>query len=152
VVSRRDYRYVVELKISSEGRRDRLVPLLAQAILQSRAIAKVSPQPAAPLAVIAAPVISPSLVRSLREFLAENAPDAAAGVFDREGVRLFVGPGLEELNAPAPSRGRRQQHSPPDSGYLFSDLNQWMLKVLLAPKSRHGLCLRDNGQRSSVST
>jgi hypothetical protein len=133
LVSCQDSRYVVELKVASEGRRDRLVPLLAQAILQARAIAQASPQPAAPLAVIAAPVISPSIVRSLKDFLAESAPDAAAGIFDREGFRLFVGPGLEGLNAPAPGRIRRQQHAPPESAYLFSDLNQWMLKVLLAP-------------------
>jgi hypothetical protein len=133
LVSRLDSRYVVELKVASEGRRDRLVPLLAQAILQARAIAQASLQPAAPLAVIAAPVVSPSIISSLENFLEENAPDAAIGVFDREGFRLFVGPGLEGLNAPAPSRVRRQQHVPPESSYLFSDLNQWMLKVLLAP-------------------
>ena len=133
LVSRGDSRYVVELKVASEGRRDRLVPLLAQAILQARAVAQASPQPAAPLAIIAAPLISPSIINSLKNFLEENAPDAAVGVFDREGFRLFVGPGLEGLNAPAPSRVRRQQHAQPESTYLFSDLNQWMIKVLLAP-------------------
>jgi hypothetical protein len=133
LVSREEFRYVVELKVASEGRRDRLVPLLAQAILQARASAKASPQPAAPLAVIAAPVIPPSIAKSLEDFLAESAPDAAAGIFDREGFRLFLGPGLEGLNAPAPSRVRRQHHLPLESAYLFSDLNQWMLKVLLAP-------------------
>ena len=124
-------RYVVELKVTSEGRRDRLVPLLAQAILQARAIVRHSPS-AIPLAVIAAPVIQPSIIRSLTNFLFENAPDAAFGIFDREGFQCFVGPGLETLNAPAPTRAR-QRHSLPESSYLFSDLNQWMLKVLLAP-------------------
>ena len=66
-------------------------------------------------------------------FLAEVAPDAAAGIIDREGLLRFVGPGLERLNA-APSRPtRRRKLAPPDSAYLFSDLNQWMIKVLLAP-------------------
>lgn len=132
VISRRGLRYVVELKVASEGRRDRLIPLLAQAILQARAIAQASPQSAIPLAVIAAPLIQPSIVRSLKHFLSENAPDAPFGIFDREGLQLFVGPGLDPLNAPAPNRAR-QQHSVPESSYLFSDLNQWMLKVLLAP-------------------
>jgi hypothetical protein len=36
VVARGDYRYIVELKAASEGRSDRLVPLLSQAILQVR--------------------------------------------------------------------------------------------------------------------
>jgi len=134
LVSHNGLRYVVELKVARESRRDRVVPLLAQAILQARASAHASPQPAAPLAVIAAPLISPSIVRSLQNFLAENAPEAAVGIFDREGLRLFLGPGLEGLNASPPSRVRRErQHAPPESAYLFSDLNQWMLKVLLAP-------------------
>ncbi len=133
LVSRKNFRYVVELKVASEGRRDRLVPLLAQAILQAGAIARASPQPAAPLAVIAVPLVSPSIVRSLKDFLADNAPDAAFGIFDREGFQFFAGPGLEEMNAPAPSRNRRQEHAPRWAANLFSDLNQWMLKVLLAP-------------------
>ena len=133
LVSRDDSRYIVELKISSEGRRDRLVPLLAQAILQARSVAQAYPEPVVPLAVIAAPVISPSVAKALQTFLAEVTPDAAMGMFDREGFRHFVGPGLEPLNAPAPSRRRRKHQTPPSSAHLFSDLNQWMLKVLLAP-------------------
>lgn len=133
LISRGNLRYIVELKVSSEGRRDRLVPLLSQAILQARAFAQASPEPAAPLAVVAAPVISPSAANGLMNFLAEVAPDVAAGVIDREGLQLFVGPGLEKLNAHTPSRARRQHHAPPESAYLFSDLSQWMLKVLLAP-------------------
>jgi hypothetical protein len=133
LISRDSFRYIVELKSSSEGRRDRLVPLLSQAILQARAAAQASPQPASPLAIIAAPVISPSVAKGLRNFVEEFAPDVAAGIVDREGFLSFHGPGLEKLNAPAPSPARRQHHPPPESAYLFSDLNQWMLKVLLAP-------------------
>ena len=109
------------------------MPLLAQAILQARSIAQAAPELAVPLAVVAAPVISSSVAKGLRSFLVEVAPDAAAGMFDREGFRYFIGPGLEPLNAPAPSRPRRKHNTPPASAYLFSDLNQWMLKVLLAP-------------------
>src|ERR1019366_2632523 len=127
------FRYVVQLKVSSEGRSDPLVPLLAQAILQAKSVAQAFPEQAVPLAVVAAPMISPSVAKKLRSFLTESAPDAAAGMFDREGFRHFVGPGLEQLNAPAPNRTRRQHHPPPTAAYLFSDLNQWMLKVLLAP-------------------
>jgi hypothetical protein len=125
--------YIVELKAASEGRPDRLVPLLSQAILQARAFAQASPKPAAPLAVVAAPAISSSAANELMRFLAEFAPNAAAGILDREGFRYFVGPGLEKLNAVPPRSARRQQLPPPESAYLFSDLNQWMLKVLLAP-------------------
>ncbi len=38
-VVRGDQRYIVEVKTASEGRPDRLVPLLSQAILQARAYA-----------------------------------------------------------------------------------------------------------------
>ena len=133
VVARGDYRYIVELKAASEGRSDRLVPLLSQAILQVRAYAQAFPESAAPLAVVAAPAISPSVANSLVSFLSQFAPDVAVGILDREGFRHFVGPGLEKLNAAPPRRAHRQKLPPPESAYLFSDLSQWMLKVLLAP-------------------
>ena len=133
VVARGDYRYIVELKAASEGRPDRLVPLLSQAILQVRAYAQAFPESAAPLAVVAAPAISPSVANSLVSFLSQFAPDVAVGILDREGFRHFVGPGLEKLNAAPPRRAHRQKLPPPESAYLFSDLSQWMLKVLLAP-------------------
>jgi hypothetical protein len=133
VVARGNDRYIIELKAASEGRPDRLVPLLSQAILQARAYAKALPQPAAPLAIVAAPAISPSAANSLVSFLSQFAPDIAVGILDREGFRHFVGPGLEKLNAAPPRRAHRQKLPPPESTYLFSDLSQWMLKVLLAP-------------------
>lgn len=133
VVARGNRRYIIECKVASEGRPDRLVPLLSQAILQARAYAQAFPEPAAPLAVVGAPAISPSAARSLVSFLSQFAPDVAVGILDREGFRYFVGPGLEKLNAAPPRRAHRQKLPPPESAYLFSDLSQWMLKVLLAP-------------------
>src|ERR1700679_691992 len=130
-VARGDQRYVIEIKAASEGRPDRLVPLLSQAILQVRAYAQAFPESAAPLAVVAAPAISPSAANSLVSFLSHFAPDVAIGILDREGFRHFVGPGLEKLNAAPPRRAHRQKLPPPESAYLFSDLSQWMLKVLL---------------------
>lgn len=133
VVARGNDRYIIELKAASEGRPDRLVPLLSQAILQAQAYAHALPQPAAPLAIVAAPAISSSAANSLVKFLSQFAPDVAVGILDREGFRHFIGPGLEKLNAAPPRRAHRQKLPPPESAYLFSDLNQWMLKVLLAP-------------------
>lgn len=134
IISRRPHKYVVELKAASEGRRDRLIPLLSQAILQARAIAKSLPSANSPLAVVAAPEIPPSVVDALREFVQQNAPDAAFGVFDQQGLRFFVGPGLESLNRAQPPRSRRKDPRVQEAANLFSDLNQWMLKVLLAPR------------------
>jgi hypothetical protein len=132
LISRKEIRYVAELKVSSEGRRDRLVPLLSQAILQANALAMASPDRALPLAIVVAPSISASVVAHLRSFLAEYAPDSAVGILDHQCLQLFVGPGLEELNAPRSSTNHKKLPLP-ESAPLFSDLNQWMLKVLLAP-------------------
>jgi hypothetical protein len=54
------------------------------------------------------------------------------GVIDSEGLRAFAGHGLETLDArpPRPIRGR--QPVPQRLPHLFSDLNSWMLKILLA--------------------
>jgi hypothetical protein len=133
VVARANHRYIIECKVASEGRPDRLVPLLSQAILQARAYALAFPKPAAPLAVVAAPAISRSAANSLISFLSKFAPDVAVGILDREGFRHFVGPGLEKLNAAPPRRAQRRKLPLRESAYLFSDLNQWMLKILLAP-------------------
>jgi hypothetical protein len=63
------------------------------------------------------------------------AADLAVGVFDFEGLRLFRGPGLEDLDAePSAQPSASRAVSAPASRNLFSDLNQWMLKVLLAPE------------------
>jgi hypothetical protein len=57
-----DYRYAVALKTSSEGRPDRVIPLLSQAILEAQAISRSSPEPVVSVAVIAAPTFLPLLV------------------------------------------------------------------------------------------
>jgi len=89
---------------------------------------------AAPLAVVAAPKISQRAAGQVLKFAERYPPDAAAGVIDFEGLRLFRGPHLEGLNAEAPRVSSLGSKSPRVSGHLFSDLNQWMLKVLLAPE------------------
>lgn len=121
-------RYLVELKRSSEGRGDRLIPLLSQAILQARPRAKESGD-ALPIAVVAAPRIPASVARQIRDFGEQYAPDAAVGAIDAEGLRSFRGFGLDKLNA-VPSKPRRKLARTPRLPDLFSDLNQWMLKIM----------------------
>ena len=132
VVSKHGQRYLIELKAASEGRRDRLVPLLAQAILEAQTIARASLKPAMPLAIVAAPRIAAPVLAHLEQFVADNAPDVAAGFMDDEGLLRFCGANLEELNQRPAKRSRLKKMALPESGQLFSDLNQWMLKVLLA--------------------
>lgn len=148
IVRRPGVVYAVEVKAGVEGRGDRLVPLFAQAVLQSLHNAGKS---AAPLAVVAAPKISPRAAEQVLKFAEQYAPDAAAGVIDFEGLRMFRGPHLEELNAEAPRRSAMSSKSPRVSGHLFSDLNQWMLKVLLAPEVPEELLSAPRGQYGNVS-
>ena len=150
-ISRGSLSYAVALSVSSEGRRDRLVALLSQAILEARAAASVSPDKPAPLAVIAAPSILRSTADELIDFRSKVAPEAAVGIFDREGLRRFVGSGLEMLIA-APSRSaRRQKLRVPESANLFSDVNQWLLKVLLAPLVSEDLLEAPRGEYRNAS-
>lgn len=125
-------RYCVQLKVSSEGRTDRLIPLLSQAILEAAAHAKASR--AKPVVVVAARRIRPSVACQIQEFSKRYAPEVGVGVIDADGLRSFVGFGLEALDA-KPSRSddlelARTTHRPD----LFSDLNQWMLKILIGQR------------------
>lgn len=124
--------YAVELKRATEGRKDRLVPLLAQALLQAQSGARQLGPAVKPLAVIAAPRVSDVVLRELQRFAQEYVPDAAIGVLDQQGLRWFSDDALKSLNA---GRSVRQPLLGGERAivtHLFSDLNQWMLKVLLA--------------------
>ncbi|MCA1604162.1 MAG: hypothetical protein LC775_01455 [Acidobacteria bacterium] len=148
IVRRPGVVYAVEVKAGVEGRGDRLVPLFAQAVLQSLRGAGKS---AAPLAVVAAPKISARAAEQVLKFAEQYAPDAAVGVIDFDGLRLFRGPHLEELNAEAPHKSSIASKAPRVSGHLFSDLNQWMLKVLLAPEVPEELLSAPRGQYRNAS-
>lgn len=139
--------YVVEVKAAVEGRADRLVPLFSQAVLQS--LHSAGPN-AAPLAVVAAPRISQGAAKEILKFAEQYAPEAAAGIIDFEGLRLFRGPHLDGLSADVLHKSRAQK-SPRVSGNLFSDLNQWMLKVLLASEVPEHLLSAPRGQYRNAS-
>jgi hypothetical protein len=131
VVEAGEKKYVAEVKGLSEGRSDRLIPLLSQAILQAQAFARHFPEPAAPLAVVAASRVPRSVVERVKRFAERYVPDIAVGVMDLEGLRAFVGPGLEGLEAMPSRRVADRIGAPQHLPDLFSDLNQWMLKILL---------------------
>jgi hypothetical protein len=134
VAAKGKFRYAVALKKSSEGRKDRLIPLLAQAILEAQAAVRAEGRKSiVPLAVIGAPRIPESLLPNIRKFSDRYAPGVAIGLLDQEGYRAFMGPGLESLNARR-AKPRLVVQAPGPSSHLFSDLNQWMLKVLFAPR------------------
>lgn len=145
--------YAIRLKVASEGRADRLVPLLAQAILEANHAAPQGQDPpiGRPLPIVAAPRVSDSVVEHLRQFADRYVDGRVWGVVDLRGRREFHGPGLEALNQ-RPSREARldpRQQGP--SVHLYSDLNQWMLKVLLAPRLPEGLSAAPRGEYRNAS-
>ncbi|MGH9460839.1 MAG: hypothetical protein ACRD1X_06450 [Vicinamibacteria bacterium] len=148
VVRRKGIEYAVEIKAAPEGRGDRLVPLFAQALLES---ARAARQRAAPLAIVAAPKISPRAAEQIMKFAEEHAPDAAAGVIDFEGLAMFRGPHLEEMNARGRDLPVSVRRSVRDSGQFFSDLNQWILKVLVAPELPDALLSAPRGEYRNAS-
>ena len=124
---------VIEIKRASEGRKDRVIPLLSQAALNAAYYSRRLPGHPIPVAVVGANHMPDSVAEEAKQFLRERLPEVAIGLLDLEGFRSFAGHGLESLSSERkPQRNIRQPkvHSP----QLFSDLNQWMVKVLLAPR------------------
>ena len=148
VARRGDAAYAVEIKAAAEGRSDRLVPLLAQAVLQAQ---RVAGQNAAPLAVVAAPKIPRRAAEHVLRFAEEYAPDIAVGIVDFEGLRIFRGPRLEQFDAEPEHHASIAVVRPRQPGNLFADLNQWMLKVLLAPELPEELLSAPRGQYRNAS-
>lgn len=134
LIERGPVRYAVEVKAAPDARRDRLIPLLAQALFEAQSFARIAD--AAPLAVIAAPRIPRSLAADLIRFAEQHAPGIAIGLLDLEGGQHFVGDdeGLRGLSAVPERLARASSPRVERPQELFSDLNQWMLKVLLAPR------------------
>jgi Holliday junction resolvase-like predicted endonuclease len=137
VVRQGDQLYVVEVKSLSEGRPDRVIPLLSQAVLQAQAYAAQEPN-AKPLAVAYVEHASPSLLRQVANFVERYVHHAGVGVVSANGLSLLrQAPGgaveINDADQPTQRRLRSRKSSSSSAINLFSDLNQWMLKVLLAP-------------------
>jgi hypothetical protein len=142
--------YVVEIKALSEGRRDRVLPLLSQAILQAQAYAH-EIGVARPLAVVYVEYASPSLLKQVSEFAKRFAPDVAIGLISESGARRFIGQGLEGLSIEPSAISKVSAKPAGQASHMFSDLNQWMLKVLLAPKIPERLLNAPRGEYRNVS-
>jgi hypothetical protein len=142
-------KYVVEIKWVSEGRPDRVLAALAIAILQARRYA--ADWPAQPLAIVRVGQATELLLRKVAEFQKEFAPDTAIGLIAGDDVGVFVGLGLEEMNSWPKKSSRSKANSPSSISDLFSDLNQWMLKVLLAPELPDHLLTAPRGEYQTIS-
>ena len=83
-----------------------------------------------PVFVVAAPRFGRRAVSEVEQFLSENAPHMEWGLVDGQGTLRLRAPslGLDVAEFAVPVRAEsRSRHS----RRLFSDLNRWMLKILL---------------------
>jgi hypothetical protein len=120
--------YHAVLKASTEGRSDRVIPLFSQALLESRAHADSRRDKSRPAVLIWVGTASQVLVKKLVDFhhrYGEGEPIAILS----DGPLYADFPGLETDERPVSVR--RSSYSAPPS-LVFSDLAQWMLKLLLA--------------------
>jgi hypothetical protein len=142
--------YVFELKVSSEPRKDRAIPLIPQAILEAKRAATQVSDRATPVAVLASALVSDSLAEHVKDFALRNDPNVGVGIVDASGLRRFAGHGLEVLNA---ERSRVIEGPPKEvsPGNLFSDLNQWMLKILLSRNIPDSLLSAPRGNYENAS-
>lgn len=145
VVWWRGKRYGVVLKATSEGRADRVIPLLSQVVLEARAYALQSRE-SIPLAVVHVDHAPRALIANVMAFAQQFAAEVAVGFVSAEGASAFLGEGLEGLNVSAPFMPRQFKGTLIHTDNLFSDLNQWMLKVLLAPELPEGMLNAPRGQ------
>jgi hypothetical protein len=131
LVDNGEWKYAVEVKSASEGRRDRLIPLLAQAILEAQGFADRHQEGVRPLAVVAARRIPSAVANAVRHYAERHAPGVALGIVDAEGLRSFVGDGLSGFSGEPTYPLPRPMAQVGSRRNLFSGLNQWMLKILL---------------------
>lgn len=137
-IQRGKQRFIVEVKALSEGRPDRVLPMLSMAILQARAAAEQYGN-ALPLAIIFVPEASLSLAKQVDLFAQQFAKDVPVGIITGRGEQYFTGDAFQQLNQLPEEPSRVTVSRPAQAINLFSDLNQWMLKLLLAWELPEGL-------------
>lgn len=132
IASRGQLSYVVEIKAISEARADRVIALLCQALVQAEAYARQAGLGLRPLAVVYVGDARASLFESVDRFARIYLSNAAIGVVSANGHSRFRGNDLHELSSDLPISLPGRRSRPRLASSLFSDLNQWMIKVLLA--------------------
>ncbi|MBU6430027.1 MAG: hypothetical protein KGR26_13515 [Cyanobacteria bacterium REEB65] len=141
-------RYAVEVKVAREARRDDVEAHLASALLQVRAHA--DPLGLSPLAIVGAPSISDALAEHLRAFGQRFGGGLAFGIADLRGRLELFGFGLSLVSAPQgpplwqTNLGNRVLD-------MYSDTNQWLLKVLLAQRLPANLLQAPRGEVKSAT-
>ncbi len=143
--------FEVEVKSLSEGRPDRVVPLLAQAILEAKTYSERAKN-SKPMAVVCVNNIPAALFNNVLGFAEKHAPGVAVGILSADGLGLLK---LADKNSIVvdqrnelrqKSRTKLVPPTAPQSVNLFSDLNQWMLKVLLSREVPEAMLTAPRGE------
>jgi hypothetical protein len=151
ILAKGDHKYIAEIKEAPAGGARQLIALWSMAWLQAcQAVRAIDPH-AFPLAIVVAPRISRRAADQLFAFAEENALGAAVGVMDGRGFRRFRGPGLDVLNADERQEISGPQNQSEEGANLFSDKNQWMMKLLLAPRVPQQLLGGPRGEYRNAS-
>ncbi len=125
--------FVGVMKVAKEPRSAVLEGQLASALLTSRHLAILFG--GLPLAIVAAPALSRTLADHLRAYAERFGENQPFGLYDGRGKVELYAPGLPPVLTPAPlsePAGRESLEQSRRAMDLFSDLNQCLLKVLLA--------------------
>lgn len=130
-VERNGQAFAVVLQVSPDrSRRSALRGRLADALLMARARGK--ELQAAPLAILFAPAISNRLAGDLAAYVQRVAPDMAWGLVDERGRFELHHEALNNIAPPEPVLEALESPRSPEAHNPFSDLGQWLVKVLLA--------------------
>ena len=137
-IQRANQHFIVEVKSVSEARPDRVLPMLSMAILEAKAAAERAGNADA-LAIVCVPQLPQALASRVLQFAQHFAQGVDVGVLSWRGEQCFSGDELRSLNLLPQEQGRFVDKAPPKAVNLFSDANQWMLKLLLAWELPDGL-------------
>ena len=140
--------YQVVVRAIPRGSSGPLEDVWSRACLQARYVAR---DKGLPLAIVVGPRVSQSAVGRLKAYAERYAPEVAWGVMDHLGLREFGGAGLESLRAEPNAQPGPALDRPAVPKNLFSDLNQWLLKVLLAPELPERLLAAPRGEYRNAS-
>lgn len=146
--ARKGGRYLrIVYRQAPQPRRQLLQALLADAILRGRSEAKSGE---GFLVVVGAPLISAGMAASIEAYAREVAPDQPFGYVDARGLVRLFGHGLEPANQ-GPSGGANLRPAGGQPRDIFSDGNQWLLKVLVGRSLQDSLISVPRGSARSAA-
>lgn len=111
---------------------DRLVPRLALSVLEAQNYVKELALEAEPMAIVLLDTISRPVFEITNEVVDQLAPECSVTIIGLDGSVSIDVPGYEFTDKIAEERGGRAITSTSTAVNLFSDANQWMLKMLFA--------------------